>query len=158
MVIKSSPCKSPSPRLPPSRICTKIRCSRKFSVYSRGRRCAIREPPDYSHSPKVKNCRNPDYRKMNGPRRTACFAKGMPNYIFFTLDSTWFDYTDLLTADSPVSRSCQTRHERTNERTNERTDNVQIFVLLQLLMSLCETRAFARQSRDRNSVNYWGFG
>ncbi len=34
---------------------------------------------------------------MNGPRRTACFAKGMPNYTFFTLDSTWLEYTDLLT-------------------------------------------------------------
>ncbi len=32
---------------------------------------------------------------MNGPRRTACFAKGMPNYTFFTLDSTWLEYTDL---------------------------------------------------------------
>ncbi len=33
---------------------------------------------------------------MNGPRRTACFAKEIPNYNFFTLDSTWFEYTDLL--------------------------------------------------------------
>ncbi len=57
---------------------------------------------------------------MNGPRRTACFAKGMPNYTFlspvatklrkgdiglpfFTLDSTWLEY--------------QTRHERTNGQT-----------------------------------------
>ncbi len=96
--------------------------------------------------------------EMNGPRRTACFAKGMPNYNFFTLDSTWFEYTDLLpgvvdnsgsheqyatsgqlTADNPVSRSCQTRHGRTDERTNGLTDNVQIFVSLRLLTSLCET-------------------
>ena len=34
---------------------------------------------------------------MNGPRRTACFAKGMSNYTLFTLDSTWLEYTDLLT-------------------------------------------------------------
>ena len=40
-----------------------------------------------------------------------------------------------LTADNPVSRSCQTRHRRTNGR----TDNVQIFVSLLLLTSLCET-------------------
>ncbi len=41
--------------------------------------------------------KNLDLTEMNGPRRTACFAKGMPNYTFFTLDSTWFEYTDLLT-------------------------------------------------------------
>ncbi len=33
-----------------------------------GRRCAIRGPPDYSHSPKVKNCQNPDYRKIKGQK------------------------------------------------------------------------------------------
>ncbi len=33
-----------------------------------GRRRAIREPLDYSHSPKVKNCRNPDYRKIKGQK------------------------------------------------------------------------------------------
>ncbi len=30
---------------------------------------------------------------MNGPRRTACFAKRMPDYTFSTLNSTWFSYT-----------------------------------------------------------------
>ncbi len=30
---------------------------------------------------------------MNGPRRTACFAKGIPNNTFFTLNSKWFSYT-----------------------------------------------------------------
>ncbi len=71
-----------------------------------------------------------DWKQMNGPRRTACFAKGMSNYTFFTLDRTWFEYTD-----NPVSRRCQTRHGRTDGL----TDNVQIFVSLRLLTSLCET-------------------
>ena len=30
---------------------------------------------------------------MNGPQRTAFFAKGMPNYTFSTLNSIWFSYT-----------------------------------------------------------------
>ena len=29
---------------------------------------SIRRSPDYSHSPKVKNCRNPDYRKIKGQK------------------------------------------------------------------------------------------
>ncbi len=29
---------------------------------------------------------------MNGPRRTACFTKGLPNYTFSTLNSVWFSY------------------------------------------------------------------
>ncbi len=33
-----------------------------------GRRCAIGESPDYSHSPQVKNCRNVDFRKIKGQK------------------------------------------------------------------------------------------
>ncbi len=28
----------------------------------------MREPPDYSHYPEVKNYRNPDYRKIKGQK------------------------------------------------------------------------------------------
>ncbi len=76
---------------------------------------------------------------MNGPRRTACFTKGVHNCTFslstvhishFLHARHWcmpmrhfWDCRKVRTADNPVSRSCQTRHGRTNERTDESLRN-----------------------------------
>ncbi len=70
---------------------------------------------------------------MNGPRRTACFAKEMHSYTLFTLKlypevqpevipevqpeiipEKQLYTSGQLTAYNPVSRSCQTRHRWTN--------------------------------------------
>ncbi len=67
---------------------------------------------------------------MNGPRRTACFAKEMHSYTLFTLKL----YPEVIPKVIP-----EVQPEITDELTDERTDNVQIFISLQLLTSLCET-------------------
>ncbi len=59
--------------------------------------------------------------QMNGPRRTACFAKGMHRRDLGIKMSHFFGHIRQLTADNPVSRSCQTRQELTDGRTDERT-------------------------------------
>ena len=71
---------------------------------------------------------------MNGPRRTACFAKGMPNYSFSILNSIRFSYTLAIGLYILVQLTCQTRSQ-----TDVHRDNGQIFVSLRLLTSLCET-------------------
>ena len=97
---------------------------------------------------------------MNGPRRTACFAKGMHSYealhggspapfnpkrIMRGPRGPSKTSTDVITApqsnfactQNPLNRSCQTRHERMDGL----TDNVQIFVSLRLLTSMEATEA-----------------
>ena len=70
---------------------------------------------------------------MNGPQRTACFTKRMPNYTFFTLDSTWFEYTLAIGLSLSAAQCWQCcRHELPDKtHTDGRTQNYQFLVSLQ---------------------------
>ncbi len=60
---------------------------------------------------------------MNGPQRTACFAKEMHSYTLFTLKlypevqpEVIPEVQPEIIPYNPVSRSCHTRHELTNRQ------------------------------------------
>ncbi len=97
---------------------------------------------------------------MNGPRQTACFAKGMPKYTFWwgTLrDHMTKLYTSgQLTADNPVSGGVR---QDTDERTNGQCSNLRFAPALneplqnnELLQPLHKGRGCTSSGHDRRCI------
>ena len=64
---------------------------------------------------------------MNGSQRTACFAIGMQNYTFLTLNSACFSFDTLSDKHCIALHAC--KHEVADKtRKHRRTDNMQFLV------------------------------